>query len=76
VFETGSIMKAVGVSAGAPITKEGLGELQKAWMEVYLVFLMLMTKNPAMKSDLTAVTEKLAEANEAVSGFFENALSD
>lgn len=63
----GEIMKRIGVAPGSPITEDGFGALQEAWLEVYLCFQLLMTHNPEKRVLIAEIKEKLAEANELIS---------
>lgn len=72
MFEPGSLLKEIGVGPGQPLTKEALGKLHNYWLEVWLIFHIILTDNPETKEILDVIRERLDKANEAIRTLVEN----
>ena len=63
----GEILKQLGVTPGAPVTQDILEKAKKAWMQIYLFFMLLTAPaNPIKRERLEDMRIKLAEANELI----------
>ena len=65
----GEILKQLGVTPSAPVTQDTLEKAKKAWMEIYLFFMLLMAPTNSMeRQQLEDMQKKLAEVNELIQG--------